>query len=182
MPRPRAPHDPDDPRTRQDVPMPLFDRPEAPRATSVAAYRQIEAEGLLSKSRLEVYRVLAEAGRPMTGSEISEELDGAIVNNVRTRLTELRDRGVVREAGTGICPVSEREVILWEYAPGALPTDPPRPSPPTGVDLQRQDERIELRRLRGFVQAVRDADEEQSDWELFGQRVLEALEALGDLA
>lgn len=42
-----------------------------------------------------------------------------------TRLSELRDRGVVKELGEVKCPISGHQVILWDVTKD-LPANPPR--------------------------------------------------------
>lgn len=93
------------------------DRP-AMRMTSIEAYREIEAKGLLSLRRWEIYRILFEHG-PLTASEVAIRMPGESpprgrVGNVGARLTEMRSMGVVAEIGTARCPISGRNVIRWE--------------------------------------------------------------------
>lgn len=87
------------------------------RQTSIKAYEQIESEGLLSKRRFEVYQVLFEYG-PMTYSEVvlhfRSRKNFATSSTYQARLSELRDFGVVQELGKTQCPVTKREVILWD--------------------------------------------------------------------
>jgi len=72
------------------------------RQTSIDAYRKIEAEGLLSKRRWQVYDILYEFG-PMTGGECFAKLiekhkfQFPTNSNVTTRLGELRGLGCAME-------------------------------------------------------------------------------------
>ncbi|NJL25037.1 MAG: hypothetical protein HC902_07595 [Calothrix sp. SM1_5_4] len=94
------------------------------RQTSINAFRQIEADGLLSRRRFEVYEMLYQYG-PMTLSQLTnaayKKLGHAFNSgNFGTRLSELRSVGVAQELGTTKCPITGREVILWDVT-DALP-------------------------------------------------------------
>jgi len=94
------------------------------RETSIAVYRQIEAEGLLSRMRWLVYRTVFRHG-PMTVSECFELLEKQIPNfnwNTRTRFTELKDMGVLTETGTRECNVTGRVVLEYDVT-SHLPSD-----------------------------------------------------------
>ena len=95
------------------------------RQTSIDCYYQIKAEGLLSKMRFlyfegifnsapctsgEAYKAM-KMGKTLSGGERLE----------RTRFTELRDMGVIREVGTRKCNVSSRNSIVWDLT-DKLPT------------------------------------------------------------
>ena len=91
------------------------------RETSIEAYRQMAASGLLSERRLQTFQILAEHG-PMTGSEAARFFArpadrGATV----ARCGELRDMGVVREVGERDCSVTGKSVLVWEVIAGVLP-------------------------------------------------------------
>lgn len=94
------------------------------RQTSIEAYRQIEAEGLLSKRLFEVYRTLFDHG-PLTYSQVILELGKTkhfvSTSSYQSCLCNLRDSGVVMELGTVECPVTKRTVILWDVT-DALPS------------------------------------------------------------
>ena len=84
------------------------------RHTSTKVYRQIVAEGLLSKMRFAVYDLLYHDG-PLTGAELDEMAYAAGGRgHYHKRLPELRDLGVVREVGEQFCTVSGRKVIAWD--------------------------------------------------------------------
>jgi hypothetical protein len=84
------------------------------RRTSIEAYQAILSEGLLSRLRWFVYDLLYHHG-PMTGNQLIDRVKtrkntGAF----NTRLSELRDLGVVYEVGEVKDPITGRQVILWD--------------------------------------------------------------------
>lgn len=87
------------------------------RQTSAEAYHTIQANGLLSKRRWEIYDALYRHG-PKTGSELFKCLtlygENPTHSNIVTRLGELRDLGVAAEVGKKECEVSGMRVILWD--------------------------------------------------------------------
>lgn len=87
------------------------------RRTSTDTYKQIKEEGLLSRMRWRVYSALFHDG-PATAGEL--DVQGMSRNNVATRMTELRELGVVRESGERACGSTGRNVILWRVS-GRLP-------------------------------------------------------------
>lgn len=80
------------------------------RETSLKAYRAILNSGLLSKMRMVVYKWLYHHG-PATAGVVESEMGS---KDAHKRLSELRDRGVVKELGATNCPISGKEVILWD--------------------------------------------------------------------
>jgi hypothetical protein len=101
------------------------------RRTSSEAYQQIEADGLLSYRRWVTYKYLFEYG-PCTANElqhkvkINKGINGAeFLMSLDKRLSELRNVGVVREAGQRRCTISGKNNIVWEIVPGALPVKKP---------------------------------------------------------
>lgn len=105
------------------------------RKTSIDVFRQIEAEGLLSARRMEVYRILFEHG-PMTTNEVFQHarLHGNpnYRHNSHARMSELRELGVVEELGTKECSATGRTAILWDVTDslpsGTVSSSPARPS------------------------------------------------------
>lgn len=88
--------------------------------TSLAAYEQIKASGLLSESRFKVYDALTQHG-PMTGTE----LDNALENpSAHKRLSELEERGVVKAMRVRRCTVTGLEAAEWHVVEDALPVEP----------------------------------------------------------
>lgn len=123
------------------------------RATSIATYRQIEAEGLLSEQRLAVYQALYRHG-PCTAGElaaamVAEGADGEVRHRVSRRLPELRDVGVAAERGTRVCRAGGRESIVWDVT-ASLPTgDSGRASTPTKAQLAETVEAMRVAWARG---------------------------------
>ncbi len=90
------------------------------RQTSIDAYRQIEAEGLLAKQQFRVYEILFHHG-PLTYSEVilhAKNLASFVSSSgYQACLCHLRDSGAIREVDTVKCPVTGRNVILWDVTP-----------------------------------------------------------------
>ena len=89
------------------------------RQTSIDCYNKIQAQGLLSKRRMEVYEAIYK-NSPCSASEIFN------VRNLKTnqsgRFTELRDLGVIYEKGIKKCNVTGKNVIEWDLT-DRLPID-----------------------------------------------------------
>lgn len=84
------------------------------RETSIAAFREIEAKGLLSKSRFEIYSALYKDG-PCTGGELFQKLNGwQVKGSVCARLHELKQSGCVSELGVKKCNFSGLLAIEWD--------------------------------------------------------------------
>ena len=87
------------------------------RQTSLDAYRQIEAEGLLSKRNWEVYEALFHHG-PLTAHEIVQLMRSkypqANQTGFNARLSELKRIGVVTEVGEKKNPVSGKMNYIWD--------------------------------------------------------------------
>jgi hypothetical protein len=84
------------------------------RSTSIAVYRQIESEGLLSPVRWDVYKTLFHHG-PLTQMETCRLIKG--IRQDRTympRFAELIRMGVLQEIGEKQCSITGRIVILWD--------------------------------------------------------------------
>lgn len=83
------------------------------RKTSVDVYRQVKAEGLLSKRRWQVYDILYRAG-PLTAGETAHHL-GVPLNGASPRFSELKARGVIKETDKPrLCSITGRRVLAWE--------------------------------------------------------------------
>lgn len=103
------------------------------RATSAQAYREIQESKLISCRQWQVYDVLYRCG-PLTANEALErialetpEQARAIrLSSTRTRFTELRRLGLLREAGERKCTTSGKRAIVWECVKDALPVKEPR--------------------------------------------------------
>jgi hypothetical protein len=112
------------------------------RTTSIETYRQIEAEGLLSRERWRVYSCVFHNG-PLTSGEAFEILRAAEPRNPlsqsRARFTELRDMGVLCEIEERDCNISGRKCIVWDVTsnlPEPLPARDTRLSA-SSLDLLR---------------------------------------------
>ena len=90
--------------------------------TSVNTYKKITQNGLLSEQREAVYRTLYKR-KAATASQLAEVMGERVKGSVCARLTELRDRGVVKEKAHVKCPVSGEVVALWTVT-GKLPKKP----------------------------------------------------------
>ena len=87
------------------------------RKTSLDTFHKIEAEGLLSQRRWQVYKTLYKIG-PATGTQLALIVKGEFggwgqSETIRNRLTELRDLGVVQEVTEAPCPETGNTVIWW---------------------------------------------------------------------
>jgi hypothetical protein len=112
------------------------------RATSIRAYNEIRDSGLLNRSRWRVYDVLFHHG-PLTGGEIGSYMPGfrqatsTADRNIHARLTEMRDRDCIYEAGEKKCDITGKYVILWDVN-GKLPREPAKEEiQPTRPELIR---------------------------------------------
>lgn len=88
------------------------------RQTSIEAYHKIKEDGTLSSSRWHVYEILYKHG-PLTAGELKQKMLWSKENFLKvykseSRLTELRDMGVVQELGKKKCSLSGMTVILWD--------------------------------------------------------------------
>lgn len=89
------------------------------RQTSTDAYNKIKTEGLLTKKRFQIYDLLYVHG-PATAGELFDlcrQQDSGhtvVKGSVCARLTELRDQGVVYEAGIGEWSGTGHKSILWD--------------------------------------------------------------------
>ena len=89
------------------------------RQTSIDCYNKIKANGLLSKSRLQVYEALYKMGKPSTAREIFDTMN--IVKFEAGRLTELRNMGAVYENKVRECTITNKNVIEYDLTDN-LPT------------------------------------------------------------
>jgi hypothetical protein len=86
------------------------------RQTSIDVYRQIEAEGLLSRLRWEVYKVLFEKG-PLSQTDSYLHLTKSTKKGPQSyapRFAELKNLGVIEEVGEKICSTTGRNVLIWD--------------------------------------------------------------------
>jgi hypothetical protein len=92
------------------------------RDTSVEAYQQAEAEGLLTKERAAVFRVLREAVTSLNGDMTGREVDQVLGSvDAHKRLSELLRQGLAVDAMTRACRVTGRRAIAWRAVLGVYP-------------------------------------------------------------
>lgn len=107
------------------------------RKTSIDVYHRIEAEGLLSAVRFEVYSILFKYG-PLTATCIASKMERykspSVGANVHARLGELRARGVVKEVGEGVCPLTGNTVLVFDVTEN-LPIEPDKLIAPTRSEI-----------------------------------------------
>ena len=94
-------------------------------ATCGQAYREIEANGLLSRMRFRVYDLLFRDG-PLTQREVDVRLG---TDSGHKRVSELVERRVVRAVGERSCSVSGQLAVEWDVTDG-LPVEPQKPDAP----------------------------------------------------
>lgn len=109
------------------------------RRTSIAIYREIEDNGLLSARRWQIYQILFKHG-PLTANEAFQYLAREIGHgfrfdsNTRARFTELRECGAAYEVGEKVCSVTGVNTILWDVT-DKLPRKVEKDHSPTRVEL-----------------------------------------------
>ena len=93
------------------------------RQTSIDCYNEIKANGLLSKTRLQVYIAILK-NAPCTSGEAFATMTTKEnqISQSRARFTELRQLGVIYEKGIRKCRVTGRNVIEWDLT-DRLPID-----------------------------------------------------------
>jgi len=100
------------------------------RAAAVESYRLTRESGQLSRMHRLIWDAIAAHG-PMTGTEtyqaIERDHDLALHGNTRTRFGEMRDRGLLVEAGLRSCSVTGRRAIVWALGEGEPVERPERP-------------------------------------------------------
>ena len=79
--------------------------------TSLEAYEEVKHN--LGDKQAQVLNLLERVGRPITNSEISVSL-GWSINRVTPRIFELREKGLVDEAGKKPCPITGRSALTWK--------------------------------------------------------------------
>lgn len=97
------------------------------RSTSIECYNQIKNENLLSKRRMEVYEAVFKC-YPCTSFEAELHLNKKgfrkHISNIRARMVELRDMGVIYERDIRECSVTGRKVTEWAVS-GKFPQELP---------------------------------------------------------
>lgn len=83
------------------------------RRTSLSTYKAIQATGVLSFKRMMVYDYLYRNG-PLTGGQVQQALGSGVSESIRNRITELVKMGVVYEVKETKCPITGRNVMLFD--------------------------------------------------------------------
>ncbi len=101
------------------------------RRTSIETFRRIEAEGLLSQLRFEVYKVVVERG-PMTEGECwAWHFEGKRQRcSITPRFSELEERGVIAVVGERKCGFTGNLAQVWESTDNLpiIPNKKPTPA------------------------------------------------------
>ena len=88
------------------------------RQTSIDCYKEIVKEGLLSKMRLQYYEAIMQCAPCTSGEAYDLMIKGKVlpksVRLERTRFSELRDLGAIKEVGVRRCNISNRKTIVWD--------------------------------------------------------------------
>lgn len=117
------------------------------RDTSIEAYHIIQENGLLKKLKWQVYDYVYHNG-PCTGKQVDMALSSPTQNSgvFSTRLSELRDMGVMEEVGKIKCHITGHSVILWDVT-SSLPVKVRKESKETMAQtiLRLQKENEDLR-------------------------------------
>ena len=118
------------------------------RDTSIAAFRTIESNGLLSMRRWSVYSCLYHNG-PATAGEVGQ-LISYNRNLTASRLIELRELGVVKECGERYCRVTGFNVILWDVTSNLPAGRSAHPKKKTRKELLREVEHLRSLLIRAY--------------------------------
>lgn len=83
------------------------------RRANLSTYKAIQATGVLSFKRMMVYDYLYRNG-PLTGGQLQKALGGGVSESIRNRVTELVKMGVAYEVKEAKCPITGRNVMLFD--------------------------------------------------------------------
>jgi DNA-binding transcriptional ArsR family regulator len=143
------------------------------RRISADAYHRIEAEGLLSKRRFQVYSLLYHHG-PLTIAEACAQLATTVSErSFSPRFAELRDLGVVDEVGERQCRVTGNNVIAWDVNEKLPRRADSIPKEPTKVELLRACCKLIDRAVKGTALPVTKAKQ----WEKWREDATHTLQA-----
>lgn len=95
------------------------------RQTSIDSYKEIVADGTLSKRQLQVYKALY-VGGPMTQRETEIAIFGKLGHSITPRFAELERSGAIRTPRKRVCKITKRTVHEWEIT-GSKPLKFDRP-------------------------------------------------------
>ena len=117
------------------------------RQTSIDCFNQIKNSGSLSKSRFKVYETLYNLNKPSTAREIFARIP--VVKIEPTRLTELRELGVIYEVSVRKCSITGVNSIEWD-----LTNNQPKKLPPRVTTKQK---------LKKLEMMINDLDNKVTD-------------------
>lgn len=121
------------------------------RETSIQAYNQVCASGILGKMQLKAYEVLShlpDEDFGITGNELDQICSPGKTNaSYHKRLSELERMGLAHVIGKRICKISGHEDLVWgstELVPENFSGDPNRISKKEWADAAMDAERFML--------------------------------------
>ena len=114
------------------------------RRTSISTYKAIQATGVLSFKRMMVYDYLYRNG-PLTGGQLQKALGGGVSESIRNRFTELVKMGVVYEVKETKCPITGRNVMLFDVTEN-MPKEYEKPKSKNEI-IEEMKERISILRI-----------------------------------
>ena len=117
------------------------------RRTSLSAYHEVMASGLLGERQKQAYEVLFHHG-PLTGNELSQMMGRP---GQWKRCSELKKRGLAIEVGERECRVTGRQCIIWDVT-----EDLPRKAD----EAVRESSRQKIERLEGEILTLK----KQLEW------------------
>jgi DNA-binding MarR family transcriptional regulator len=80
---------------------------------SIDSYKKLTEDGTLTKRQAEVLKCLKQELKKATNRMIAKKL-GWDINRVTGRVTELREKGLITQAGDFYDTETERTVNLWQ--------------------------------------------------------------------
>lgn len=98
------------------------------RSTSKKAYKEINESGWVSRKARQVYNKFYESG-PMTSAECYNAIPNRGTDqrgNIRARVNELFNMGLLKEIGKRRCSITAKTVIVWDVT-NKLPTKKQKP-------------------------------------------------------
>ncbi len=99
------------------------------RQNSVEAYNYLVDNDLLAVKQWKIYKIVFIKG-PMTANQICKfsTSKGLADSNIRTRLWEMRQMGLIKESHSGICPISNKKNIYWDVTDRKIPKQAHKPT------------------------------------------------------
>jgi len=130
------------------------------RTNSLAAYRQIQAKGMLSPKRWDIYKILFNHG-PLTYNEVFRKMQDYTTiasANIGARLNEMREMGCADERGNKTCSITGATAAVWDVT-GKVPRKLTKDLKPTRKELEHRIKRAEM-----FFTMVNDVFGEHPAW------------------